>query len=146
MNCIVTMGLRLYTVTENCNGGIMDNCIVAPVQRLLPELELKSSGFTGNKYPNKNLTFSLNKMNTEVNAYGDKCWYDSNGAFHREDGPALEQINGATRWYCHGKLHRLDGPAIEPANGIKEFWIYGKQVSENEFNFFFKQNGDNDKG
>ena len=29
-------------------------------------------------------------MNPEINTYGTKLWYDSDGEYHREDGPAIE--------------------------------------------------------
>ena len=52
---------------------------------------------------------------------GYKVWY-LNGQPHREDGPAIEHGNGAKNWYKHGKRHREDGPAYEGADGTK-FWI-----------------------
>jgi len=38
----------------------------------------------------------------ETNQYGDKYW-SLNGQFHREDGPAIEYINGNKRWFYHGE-------------------------------------------
>jgi hypothetical protein len=52
---------------------------------------------------------------------GYKVWY-LNGNPHREDGPAIEHPNGAKNWYKHGKRHREDGPAYEGVDGTK-FWI-----------------------
>jgi hypothetical protein len=46
-----------------------------------------------------------------INEYGDERWYDDNGNYHREDGPALI-LKHQICWYQHGKLHRLDGPAV----------------------------------
>jgi hypothetical protein len=37
-------------------------------------------------------------------------------------------------WYLNGKLHREDGPAIEYLNGTKEWWLNGEQLTEEEFN------------
>ena len=34
-------------------------------------------------------------------------------------------INGAKIWRQQGKLHREDGPAVERLNGTKEWWIRG---------------------
>ena len=64
---------------------------------------------------------------------------------HREDGPAVEWLNGDKEWwidgkrhrvaepavifknykawYLYGKRHREDGPAIEWVNGSKEWWM-----------------------
>lgn len=44
---------------------------------------------------------------------------------HREDGPALEYLNGKKYWFIDGKIHREDGPAIE--------WIYNNWVSESYY-------------
>lgn len=45
--------------------------------------------------------------------------------FHREDGPAVEYIDGTNLYYKFGKLHREDGPAIEHPDGTKEYYIAG---------------------
>lgn len=47
-----------------------------------------------------------------VDKYGNKFYY-KNDLFHREDGPALDYVNGTKKWFQNGKKHRLDGPAIE---------------------------------
>ena len=36
------------------------------------------------------------------------------------------------RWYLDGKLHREDGPAIENIDGTKEWYINGTQLTEQE--------------
>ena len=69
----------------------------------------------------------------KVNNYDDRFWY-KDGVLHREDGPAVECINGDKAWYKNGKLHREDGPAIEWSNGDKEWFLDGKELSEDEFN------------
>ena len=74
-------------------------------------------------------------MNPKINRYGDKEWYDSDGALHREDGPAIEFIGAAKFWFIHGKRHREDGPAIY-YNGdyiYKEFWLDGNRYGEKEY-------------
>jgi len=58
---------------------------------------------------------------------GTKKWY-INGKLHRENGPALMFSNGTKEWYCHGKLHRSIGPAVEYANGRTEFWRNGARI------------------
>ena len=42
---------------------------------------------------------------------------------HREDGPAVERINGSKEWLVNGKRHRVDGPAIIHDNGNLEWWL-----------------------
>lgn len=63
---------------------------------------------------------------------GCKYWYH-NRKLHREDGPAVENVNGLQIYYYHGKLHREDGPAIVWANGKEEYWLNSKQYSKEEF-------------
>lgn len=53
-------------------------------------------------------------------------YYFLNGKLHREDGPAVELVDGSKEWYQNDKPHREDGPAIECANGDKSWYIHGK--------------------
>ena len=61
-------------------------------------------------------------------------WYNLEGKYHRENGPALEWVNGSKSWWINGKRHRTDGPAVECADGYEEWWINGTQYSEQSFN------------
>ena len=56
-----------------------------------------------------------------------------NGKLHREDGPAIEYIDGAKSWYLNGNLHREDGPAIEWNDGSKRWYLNNKRFSEKEY-------------
>ena len=60
---------------------------------------------------------------------GHKEWW-INGKRHREDGPAIEYADGYKEWYLNGKRHREDGPAIESASGSKSWWLDGKRHRE----------------
>ena len=40
-------------------------------------------------------------------------WRNSQGKYHREDGPAREWPTGVKAWYRNGRLDREDGPAME---------------------------------
>ena len=66
----------------------------------------------------------------EVDKYGDKRYYNSEGQRHREDGAAIEFANGDKFWWINNKLHREDGPAIECAIGSKLWLLNSKQVTE----------------
>ncbi len=61
-------------------------------------------------------------------SYADKngnfC-YVKNGMFHREDGPAIVQLNGTTIWCLDGKKHRDGGPAVESVSGYKAWYKNG---------------------
>ena len=58
---------------------------------------------------------------------GFKAWC-RNGRFHRDDGPAVEWPNEFKSWYRNGQLHRDDGPAIERADGTKVWYRNGVKV------------------
>ena len=64
---------------------------------------------------------------------GTKYWY-KNGKLHREDGPAYEHASGYKEWWVNGNLHREDGPTVEEVDGDKKWFINGKQLTEEEFN------------
>ncbi len=59
---------------------------------------------------------------------GEK-WYKE-GKYHREDGPAIEWIDGSKFWYKNDKLHREDGPAREFPNGKKCWYKEGERHRE----------------
>ena len=63
----------------------------------------------------------------------DKYWYDSDGKWHRENGPAIEWADGGKFWYKHGKRHREDGPAYESVYGYKEYWLENIKYTEKEY-------------
>ena len=65
------------------------------------------------------------KYDIRINEYGTKCYYVNN-ELHREDGPAIESLNGNKIWFRNGKCHRKDGPAVEFANGKKEWHLNNK--------------------
>ena len=66
----------------------------------------------------------------EIDFNSSKRWY-LNDKLHREDGPAVERVNGDKCWYLNGKLHREDGPACEFANGTKYWFLHDKDVTKN---------------
>lgn len=71
--------------------------------------------------------------NPVIDSEGNKRWGNSNKELHREDGPAMEALDGYKAWYINGKLHRLDGPAIERADGSKSWYVDGLEVTESEY-------------
>jgi hypothetical protein len=97
-------------------------------------------------------SWKTNKMtNPKISQNGDKCWLNSQGKYHRDDGPAyiashgdqwwfqngeLHRENGPAidwkrlkEWYKNGLLHREDGPASELYDGTKSWWINGKRIT-----------------
>jgi hypothetical protein len=64
---------------------------------------------------------------------GHKSWY-ANGKRHRLDGPSTEWPDGGKEWWVDGKRHRLDGPAVEETNGYKaRYYVNGKCITEETF-------------
>ena len=57
---------------------------------------------------------------------GHKEWW-RDGQRHRDSGPAVEWANGDKSWWRNGELHREDGPAVEGADGRKQWWRNGKR-------------------
>ena len=60
-------------------------------------------------------------------------WFNLKDQLHREDGPAVENVNGKF-YYINGEKHRENGPAIEYADGDKFYYINDRYLSETEFN------------
>ena len=77
---------------------------------------------------------------SKIDEFGHK-WWTLNGLIHREDGPAVEWINGDKSWYFHGQRHREDGPAYEDNDGYKEWWYHDRWIkcdSQEEFERLIK--------
>ena len=72
----------------------------------------------------------MNKSVCWVNPSGDKYWRLGSITLHREDGPAIEYLNGDKAWYIKGKRHRENKPAIEFCNSYKSWWQNGKRHRE----------------
>jgi hypothetical protein len=69
-----------------------------------------------------------------------KCWY-KNGKYHREDGPAVWEASGYCAWYIEDNLHRLDGPALIYEDGFKEWYVNDGLInvsSQKEFEQYLK--------
>ena len=63
---------------------------------------------------------------------GDIEWWQ-NDQLHRIDGPAIECADGTKRWYQRSQRHRIDGPAVVYADGAMCWWINGVELSKFEF-------------
>lgn len=61
----------------------------------------------------------------EVDMWGNKYWFNAEGQYHRNYGPAVEATNGTKKWLQNGLLHREDGPAVEWNDGSEEWWLNG---------------------
>lgn len=52
--------------------------------------------------------------------------YSYNSLLHREDGPAVERVDGHKEWWFEGVRHRTGGPAIMHPTGFTEWFLNGK--------------------
>jgi len=60
---------------------------------------------------------------------------------HREDGPAIEYVNGDRAYYQHNLLHRLDGPAFHHISGYGAWYYQGQRLdceTQEEFETLLK--------
>ena len=80
-------------------------------------------------------------MTIEMDKYGNKYFENDMGQLHRIDGPAIEYPNGSKYWYVNGKCHRIDGPAVELVDGSKNWYISNVKLTEEEFDYWVKNNG-----
>ena len=71
-----------------------------------------------------------------IDDHGNKFYYSDKEMTvrlrHREDGPAIEWVDGSKAWFINGERHREDGPAVEDADGYKAWYIDGKKLTEDE--------------
>lgn len=58
---------------------------------------------------------------------------NSDGIYHREDGPAVIKTDGYKSWWINGLLHREDGPAKIYSDGDVEYWLKGKRYSKEDW-------------
>ncbi len=67
-----------------------------------------------------------------IDRHGD-VGYVKSGKLHRDDGPAIERVNGNKFWYKNGKRHREDGPAVEYYYGKMEWWVDDEECTEEDY-------------
>jgi hypothetical protein len=61
-----------------------------------------------------------------VDPHGSRTWqHSTTGKLHREDGPAVEWVNGTREWWRNGLRHREGGPAVRLSDGSREWWQNG---------------------
>ena len=68
-----------------------------------------------------------------IDKEGTIHYKNKKGQYHREDGPAYEQLNGYKEWLINGLLHREDGPAIEYSDGDIDYYLYGNYYSKDDW-------------
>ena len=93
---------------------------------------------------------AIKKYYVTVNDFGTTRWHkDAKCTIrHRENGPAIEWLNGDIEWWQNDQLHRIDGPAIECADGTKRWYqrsqrhrTDGPAIQRADGDKFWYQNG-----
>ena len=70
------------------------------------------------------------KITKTVSRGGTIRYWNEKGYLHREDGPALEYINGNKLWYINGLNHREDGADVELSDGYTEYYLNNKSYTK----------------
>ncbi len=65
-----------------------------------------------------------------IDVDGNQYWC-KNGEYHRENGPAVIWHDGSQVWYKNGKSHRDNGPAAIYADNSKEWWKNDELIKRN---------------
>ena len=71
----------------------------------------------------------MNEPEYNIDENGNKFWR-LHGKLHRDDGAAVEWVDGDKEWWWHGKLHRDDAPAVKYTTGYKAWFLHGKRHRE----------------
>lgn len=60
---------------------------------------------------------------------GANHWTNEEGRLHREDGPAIEYLNGDWSWLFNGKWHRISGPS-EWIGRKYGWWVNDENITD----------------
>ena len=73
------------------------------------EIEMKIINSEGNEIP----------FTGKIRGENESLSYYKEGKLHREDGPAIEHLNGKKEWWVNEAQHREDGADDEYPKGDK---------------------------
>ena len=68
-----------------------------------------------------------------IDKAGTKRWYNDQGQYHCEHGPAVIFSDGTKGWFINGKRHNENGPAIIYDIGNKYWYLNGIEYTESEW-------------
>ena len=66
-------------------------------------------------------------------------WRDAEDQLYRSNGLTMERSDSTKYCTLNGQIHKEDGPAIEYVDGSKKWFLFGKELTEEEFNDRQKQ-------
>ena len=119
-----------------------DNTIIFSIFKKLGYVDYtKGSWKIGNTYYNDNGEYHREDGPAYIGSDGSQEWW-LNGERHREDGPAIIYQDGTQEWYLNDKLHREDGPAYIGSDGSQEWWLDDNHITKYVNNWAKNQNID----
>lgn len=69
-----------------------------------------------------------------VDDTGATCWFNADGEYHRDDGPAIIWKDGSEFWYQYDRCHNINGPAARWTESNSVSWhIDGMKISFEEW-------------
>jgi len=77
------------------------------------------------------VTLPYHKTRTDFK--GNQHFYDEEGRYHNDEGPAFIGVEGDQEYYKHGKTHNEKGPARIHPDGTVKYFIDGEALTEREF-------------
>ena len=91
---------------------------------LIDKIKITQSLFKNKKSKITKLVETIS-WSPDMNYYDGTMFWDKDGNFHREDGPAVVRSDGYQEWYQNGKVHRTDGPAVTRPDGTQRWCVFG---------------------
>ena len=71
------------------------------------------------------------KYRVVVDQFGTR-YYNADGQLHRDEGPAIEWVDGAKEWYQNGQMHRIGGPAVKWGS-LRQWFLLGVEYTEQSY-------------
>ena len=69
--------------------------------------------------------FEALKYRVEVDSYGHRRYYNSEGKLHRDARPAVVRADGTLAWFQNNQLHCAAGPAVVWPDSVSAWWFKG---------------------
>ena len=71
------------------------------------------------------------KYRVVVDEFGTR-YYNTRGQLHRDEGPAIEWIDGGKEWFQNGQMHRIGGPTVEWGS-LRQWFLFGVEYTEQAY-------------
>jgi len=115
---------------KNVIANIISSIIKTNTKRMSVDTKIRLT-MKMREWTEKAILFVIFGEYKEVDVKESYIIYKKNGEYHREDGPAVENIEGKVEYWIEGKRHRINGPsAIWPCGKIM-YTQHGKLHNKN---------------